>query len=186
MAGIKLPQLQTKYKILIAVGAAAVGISFYYDYAYKPHAQKIKEVQEQLAVLGDTLNIICTVDYPGAAPDAGLLQKIQVAQNAELQRSRQEEANLPAPADLSLLLEKVTDLAQAAQVNLKSLEPKELLQKEFYKQQPLHLELEARYVNFLNFMQLINRLPVVMEKIKIELVERPKIKVIMQLAIIMK
>jgi len=77
MPKINLPPIQTKYKIVIAIGIIAMLLSFYYDHAYKPHADKIAELENSLLGLDDTIKIIKTLEYPKISNDKRILSKIE-------------------------------------------------------------------------------------------------------------
>ena len=186
MPKINLPPIQTKYKIAAAIGIISILLGFYYDHAYKPHAEKIAELKESLMGLDDTINIIKTVEYPKVSTDKRILESIVAKKEKIVRDLNVRESKLPRKAEYSGMLEKITRLAYKSGFNIKSLDPKDFTMKDGYPSMSLSMDISARYKNLLNFLQELQLYPIYLESIDISLRERPLLKINLSFYILFK
>ncbi len=186
MPKINLPPIQTKYKIAAVLGIVAIILGFYYDHAYKPHADKIAELQDNLQGLDDTIKIIKTIEYPKISNDKKILDKIEAKKKKIIKDLNDRENNLPRKAEYSSMLEKITRLAYKSGFDIKSLEPQDFTTKNGYHSMSLSMDINCRYVNLLDFLQELQPYPIYLEKIRISVRERPFLKINLNLFILFK
>ncbi len=186
MPKINLPQIQTKYKIAAALGIIAMLLGFYYDHAYKPHAEKIAELEESLLGLDDTIKIIKTVEYPKISDDKKILERIETKKRKIIKDLNKREKKLPRKADYSGMLEKITRLAYKSGFDIKSLEPKDFTDRNGYQSMSLTMDISSRYSNLLDFLQELQPYPIYLENISISIRKRPLLKINLNLYILFK
>lgn len=181
---INLPPIQTKYKIAAALGLAVMLLGFYYDHAYKPHAAKISELEDNLAELEDTINIIKTIEYPKISDDKQILDKIEAKKRKIIKDLNSRESKLPRKAEYSSMLEKITRLAYKSGFDIKSLEPKDFTSREGYQSLSLSMDISSLYSNLLDFLKELEPYPIFLESMSITIWERPLLKINLNLYIL--
>lgn len=181
---INLPQIQTKYKIAAIVGITAMLLGFYYDHAYKPHEDKIKELEASLMSLEDTINVIKNIEYPKTSNDRQILEKIETKKRKIIKSLNNRESKLPRKAQYSGMLEKITRLAYKSGFDIKSLEPKDFKSREGYQSMSISMDISARYTNLLDFLKELEPYPIFLESINISIRERPLLKINLNLYIL--
>ncbi|MCG2712721.1 MAG: type 4a pilus biogenesis protein PilO [Candidatus Omnitrophica bacterium] len=186
MPKINLPAIQTKYKIAAAIGIIGMLLGFYYDHAYKPHAKKIAELNDSLKGLDDSIKIIRTIEYPKISNDKKILEKIEAKKKQIINDLNNRENKLPAKADYSGMLEKITRLAYRSGFDIKSLEPKDFTTRNGYQSLSLSMDISSRYSNLLDFLQELQPYPIYLENISISLRERPLLRINLNLFILFK
>jgi Tfp pilus assembly protein PilO len=154
---INLPPIQTKYKVVVAIGACVLLMGMYYDHAYKPHAKKIFGFEQDMLLLDDTIKVIRNMEYPNAKNLALVLQKIENKKNGTAAAIAVIENTMPRRAELSKILETITHLAYESGCEIKSLEPKDFTQKEAYNSMTLYLDINTRYANLLIFLESLKK-----------------------------
>jgi Tfp pilus assembly protein PilO len=183
---INLPQIQTKYKIMAALGIIGLLLGFYFDHAYKPHADKIKELEDGILGLDDTIKVIKNLEYPDAKNDDIILKRIDKKKKAIVHEIEQFEKKLPAKADYSKILEKITQLAYKAGFEIKTLEPREVSVTEGYTSMSLEMNITSKFINLLNFLEAIKPYPIYLKGIELNIKERPLLFIRLNLAILAK
>ncbi|MBU4304287.1 MAG: type 4a pilus biogenesis protein PilO [Candidatus Omnitrophica bacterium] len=186
MPKINLPQIQTKYKIIALMGACAVLFVFYHDHAYKPHAAKIKDLRNELLSLEDTIKIVQTLEYPGLENNNLILNKIEEKKKYLAAEIKVAEGALSSQANFSKMLEKITQLANEAGIEIKALEPKDVVEKENYLSMSLIMDINGRFYNLLKFITQMKSLPIYLESLQISTLERPALTMRLQLSILAK
>jgi Tfp pilus assembly protein PilO len=181
---INLPPIKTKYKIIAALGLAALLCGSYYDHAYKPHARTISALKQDMVSLNDTITIIRNLEYSSAKNDWEILQKIEAKKNNTLSEIIAEESKIPRRADFSKILETITQQAYESGFEIKGIEPKDFTQKEAYQSMSLHMEISARYANLLLFLNQLKTLSICPEYIQINTTERPNLSIQLNLSIL--
>ncbi|MFH1063204.1 MAG: type 4a pilus biogenesis protein PilO [Candidatus Omnitrophota bacterium] len=184
MPSIRLPNIQTKYKVIAAIGIIALVFGYYYDHAYKPHAKKIEDLQSELLTLEDTLKIIKTLEYPDVKTDQAILSKIQIKKNSFLSQIDGHESKLANKNQFSKILEQITRLSYDVGFDIKALEPKEFTLKQDYNSMYLNMEVNSRFQNLLDFLERLKELPVFPESIYIDIRERPNLGIRLNLSIL--
>jgi len=183
---IHLPPIQTKYKVIAIAGISALLFGLYFDHAYKPHAEKITELENELLALKDTIQIIRTIEYPKATNDAMILKEIERKKNDITSVIVNAEKLLPSKNNFSTILEKITYLAYESGFDIKAFEPKDLTKKNDYHSMSINMEIEARFINLLNFLEQLKTLPIYLESIQINTAERPNLAIRLNLSILAK
>jgi len=186
MPKINLPQIQTKYKIIAVLGIVGLLIGFYFDHAYKPHADKINELKESMLGLDDTIKVIKNIEYPNIKNDDIILERIEKKKKNIEYGIKEFEKKLPTKADYSKMLEKITQLAYKAGFEIKTLEPREVSTVEGYKSMSLEMNITSKFINLLNFLEEIDSYPILLKNIDIGIKERPLLVIRLNLAILAK
>ena len=183
---IKLPSIKTKYKILAMAGIVTLLLGYYYDHAYKPHAEKIAEIKEELLQLDDTITIIKTVEYPKISTDIKILEKIDAKKKAIIVALNKLEKNLPNKTAYSKMLETITRLAYKSGFDIKTLEPKNFTTKEGYQSMSISMDISSRFDNLLDFLEALKPYPIYLENINLTISQRPVLKINLNLFILFK
>ena len=181
---INVPPIQTKYKILLGTGLLLLILFSYYDHAYKPHAEAIAELRDEIALLDDTLTVIKTVDYPGSTKENEILGKISRKIERIKEAIREREDTLPRKTDFSRILEQITQMAYDAGFTIKLIEPRDFTITDQYQKMSLTMEIEARYGQFVIFLEKLSVLSLVPERVAISVANRPALAVKLDLAIL--
>ena len=184
MPAINLPQIKTKYKIIAIIGLIAMCLGYYYDHAYKPHAEKIEVLESGLLTLEDTLKIIRTLEYPNVKSDKAVLNKIQVRKDSVALDIEGLEAKLANKNQFSEILEQIALLSYDEGFDIKALEPKEFILKQNYNSMSLYMEVNARFQNLLDFLERIKVMPIFPDSIFIDIRERPNLDIRLNLSIL--
>ncbi|MBU1086280.1 MAG: type 4a pilus biogenesis protein PilO [Candidatus Omnitrophica bacterium] len=184
MPSISLPNIQTKYKVIAIIGVIALCLGYYYDHAYKPHAQKIEGLESELLTLDDTLKIIKTLEYPDLKTDEAILSKIQAKKNFLLGDIEKYESKLANKNQFSKILEQIARLSYDVGFDIKALEPKEFTLKQDYNSMSLNMEVNSRFQNLLDFLERIKEMPIFPESIYIDIRERPNLGIRLNLSIL--
>ncbi len=183
---INLPNMQKKYKIMAMIGILALLLGSYYERAYKPHAKKISELKESLLSLEDTIKVIKTIEFPSVKSNQEILNKLNSKKEATLKKIELEEKSLPKTSEFSKILERITRLAYDSGFIIKSIEPKDVTKKEDYQSMALNMEVNTNFANLLDFFKKIDELPISLETIQINVLERPALSIQMKLSILAK
>lgn len=183
---INLPPIETKYKIIGLLGIMALIFGFYYDHFYKPHAKNVSQLESEVMTLEDTIKIIKTLEYSGVKDTSSILENIKKKKASIEKGINREENKLPQKSDFSSILEKITHLANQTGLEIKTLEPKDAAKKEQYESIPLELEINARYINLLNFLEQLKEISVYPESIQIKEKARPILTIRLNLSIIVR
>jgi Tfp pilus assembly protein PilO len=181
---ISLPNIQTKYKVIAAIGLLSMILGNYYDHAYKPHAKEIEDLKSEMLSLEDTLKIIKTLEYPEVNTDAGVLTKIQAKNSALTAQIATYESKLANKNQFSKILEQITHLCYDVGFDIKTLEPKEFTLKQDYNSMSLNMEVNSQFQNLLDFLEKLKELPVFPENIYIDVKERPNLGIRLNLSIL--
>ncbi|MBU1043030.1 MAG: type 4a pilus biogenesis protein PilO [Candidatus Omnitrophica bacterium] len=184
MPAINLPNIQTKYKVIAALGIIALCLGYYYDHAYKPHAEKIEGLESELLTVEDTLKIIRTLEYSDTKTDPEILSNIKAKKNAVLMGIEKYESKLANKNQFSKILEQIALLSYDVGFDIKALEPKEFTLKQDYNSMSLNMEVNSQFQSLLDFLERLKEMPVFPESIYIEVSERPNLVIRLNLAIL--
>jgi len=181
-----LSSIQTKYKILGTIGLVALTFGFYYDNLYKPHANIVSQLNADIMNLEDTIKIVKNLEYPNIKDNHLILEKIRQCNEQTLKQISASETILPKRSDFTLILERITQIAHQLELEIKTMEPKEVVKNDVYESIPLDLEITTRFGNFLFFLEQLKNTPAYIERIQMELKDRPLLTIRLNMFIYVK
>jgi Tfp pilus assembly protein PilO len=184
MPAINLPQIDKKYKILAVLGITALLLGYYYDHAYKPHAEKIEELKSDIQTIDDTLQVIKTLEYPNLTSNKAILTKVESKNKYIMAEIEKHEKELASKNQFSKILEQITVMSYESGFDIKALEPKEFTLKQDYNSMLLNIEVNSRFKNLLDFLEKLKTLPIFPESIFIDIRERPDLSIRLTVSIL--
>jgi Tfp pilus assembly protein PilO len=184
MPSINLPQIDKKYKILAILGITSLLLGYYYDHAYKPHAEKIEELRSEILTLDDTLQVVKTLEYPNLKTNKAILQKVESKSKRMLAEIDKYEKKLASKNQFSKILEQITVMSYESGFDIKALEPKQFTLKQDYNSMLLNIEVNSRFEYLLDFLEKLKSLPILPESIYIDILQRPDLSIRLNVAIL--
>lgn len=149
---IRLPRLNIREKILLAICVFFLLFSFYNHKIYRPTAYKMRSLKKQA---WDFKNQITNLNFQFADLDYERKRLAQEKDNYEIKHKELEtkENKLFSQAQLGSFLRKITQSASAHKLDFVSITPKKSKDEEFYRTLPIEIKLSSPYSGFLNYLK---------------------------------